>query len=185
MFLISGVDFVAPLPRLLIQVSPVGERSPGQEDCLYEPEGTFYPRGAVGIPNRVRYELKTETLSKGRHLGHWNHVAPRPMQHDDMRVIDHYAGRGAGEVTKRFGEKHFAVEALKLRWTPSDKKSAILRWCGGLTKTAAVRPPSIPGLIRRSGRIPALPYPPIKHFDCTAGAVFSKEESIHSGKQKR
>jgi len=31
MFLICGVDFVAPLPRLLIQVSPVGERSAGQE----------------------------------------------------------------------------------------------------------------------------------------------------------
>src|ERR1017187_6829195 len=27
---------------------------------------------------------------------------------------------------------------------------------------AARRPPSIPGLSRRSGRIPALPYPPIK-----------------------
>ena|SRR5579872_2726338 len=26
------------------------------------------------------------------------------------------------------------------------------------------RPPSVPGLSRRSGRIPALPYPPIKHF---------------------
>ena len=41
---------VAPQPRLLIQVSPVGERSAGQEVCLYEPEGPFYARGAVGIP---------------------------------------------------------------------------------------------------------------------------------------
>jgi hypothetical protein len=40
-------------------------------------------------------------------------------------------------------------------------------------------------LNRRSGRIPALPYPPIKHFDSTAGAVSSKAKSIHSGKQMR
>jgi len=66
-----------------------------------------------------------------------------------------------------------------------DKISAVLRWCSGLTKTAAVRPPSIPGLHRRSGRIPALPYPPSKQFDCKAGTVFRKEKSIHSGKQKR
>jgi len=50
---------------------------------------------------------------------------------------------------------------------------------------AARRPPSIPGLNRRSGRIPALPYIPIKHFDCTADAVCSKEETIHSGKKQR
>ena len=47
-----------------------------------------------------------------------------------------------------------------------------------------MRPPSIPGLNRRSGRIPALPYPPIKHFDCTADADFGKAKSIHSGKTK-
>ena len=64
MFLISGVDFIAPLPCLLIQVSPIGECSTCQEVCLYEPEGPFYARGSVGIPNRVRYELKAETLCK-------------------------------------------------------------------------------------------------------------------------
>jgi len=36
------------------------------------------------------------------------------------------------------------------------------------TQEAARRPPSTPGLIRRSGRIPALPYPPIKLFHFTA-----------------
>ena len=59
-----------------------------------------------------------------------------------------------------------------------DKISPVLRWSGGLSKTAAVRPPSIPGLNRRSGRIPALPYSPIKQFDCTADAVSSKAKSI-------
>ena len=42
-----------------------------------------------------------------------------------------------------------------------------------------MRSPSIPDLHRRSGRIPALPYPPSKQIDCTAGAVSSKAKSIH------
>jgi hypothetical protein len=50
---------------------------------------------------------------------------------------------------------------------------------------AALRPPSIPGLIRRSGRIPALPYPPIKHFYFTANCGDSESKNIHSGKKLR
>jgi hypothetical protein len=50
---------------------------------------------------------------------------------------------------------------------------------------AVLRPPSIPGLIRRSGRIPALPYPPIKLFHCTANCDNSKSKNIHSGKKLR
>src|ERR1035441_8395859 len=42
------------------------------------------------------------------------------------------------------------------------------------TQEAARRPPSTPGLIRRSGRIPALPYPPIKLLHCTAVAPISR-----------
>ena len=38
-----------------------------------------------------------------------------------------------------------------------------------------MRPPSIPGLIRCSGRTPALPYPPIKPSHCTAGAGTRKK----------
>jgi retron-type reverse transcriptase len=64
-----------------------------------------------------------------------------------------------------------------------DKKTSILRWSSGLTKTAARRPPSIPDLHRRSGSIPGGPYPPSKQIDCTAGAVSSKAKSIHSGKE--
>ena len=36
-------------------------------------------------------------------------------------------------------------------------------------RTAARGPPSIPDLHRRSGRIPALPYPPSKQIDCMRG----------------
>src|SRR5437899_2253695 len=41
---------------------------------------------------------------------------------------------------------------------------------------AARRPPSTPGLSRRSGRIPALPYPPIKPLHCTAIADMHKRK---------
>ena len=44
-----------------------------------------------------------------------------------------------------------------------------------------MRPPSIPDLHRRSGRVPALPYPPSKQIDFTAVAALSKAKSIHSG----
>ena len=37
-----------------------------------------------------------------------------------------------------------------------------------------MKPPSIPDLRWRSGRIPALPYPPSKQIDCTAGFVSGK-----------
>ena len=50
---------------------------------------------------------------------------------------------------------------------------------------AARRPPSTPGLSRRSGRIPALPYPPIKPLHCTAIADMHKSKIIHSGRKQR
>ena len=45
------------------------------------------------------------------------------------------------------------------------------------TQEAARRPPSTPGLSRRSGRIPALPYPPIKLLHCTAVAPISPNKN--------
>ncbi len=45
------------------------------------------------------------------------------------------------------------------------------------TQEAARRPPSTPGLIRRSGRIPGLPYPPIKLLHCTAVANIALHKS--------
>ena len=59
-------------------------------------------------------------------------------------------------------------------WT---KNRPFLIWSGGLIRTAARRPPSIPDLHRRSGSIPGEPYPPSKRFDCTAGAVSSKAKT--------
>src|ERR1017187_1069360 len=45
---------------------------------------------------------------------------------------------------------------------------------------AARRPPSIPGLSRRSGRIPALPYPPIKlsYYKTNLAKPANKKTSI-------
>src|SRR5229473_8412744 len=115
MFLVCGVDLVAPLPRLLIQILPTGECAPGQKVVFDEPEGPFHAGRTVGIPNRVRYEPETETLSKRGHLGNRNHVAAGSAQYHHMRVIDHDAPSGAGEVTECLGEKHLAVETLKRR----------------------------------------------------------------------
>src|SRR3954471_23946752 len=98
MFLVSRVDLIAPLPRPLIQILPTGEGAPRQKVGLYEPERPLYARRTIGVPNRVRHELKAETLSKGGHLRHWNHVAPAAAQHHDMRVIDHDPPRRAAEV---------------------------------------------------------------------------------------
>jgi len=55
----------------------------------------------------------------------------------------------------------------------------------GVIKRRPEGRPSVPGLNRRSGRIPALPYPPIKRFHCTAASEIRKAKNIHSGKQLR
>jgi hypothetical protein len=44
------------------------------------------------------------------------------------------------------------AEVDPIVWT---KFCSVVRWCGGLTKTAARKRPSIPGLSQRSDRIPA------------------------------
>jgi len=110
MFLVSRVDLIAPLPRPLIQIFPTAEGAPGQKVILDEMERALDARGTVRIPNRVRHELKAETLCKGGHLRYRNHLAPAAAQHHHVRVIDHDAGRGATHVTQRIGEKHLAVE---------------------------------------------------------------------------
>src|SRR4029077_7312070 len=86
MFLVSRVDLIAPLPRPLVQILPTAEGSTRQEVMLYEMEGAFYARRTVGIPNRMRHELKAETLSKGGHLRHRHHVAAAAPQHHHMCV---------------------------------------------------------------------------------------------------
>ena len=96
--LVSRVDLIAPLPRPLIQILPTAEGAPRQEVILDEMEGTFHAPRSVRIPNRVRHELKAETLSKGRHLRYRHHVASTAAQHHYVRVIDHDASRRATEV---------------------------------------------------------------------------------------
>src|ERR1700689_4815704 len=108
MFLISRVDLIAPPPRPLIQILPTAEGAPRQEVMLYKMKRSFDPPRTVRIPNRVRHELKAETLSKGGHLRH--HVASAAAQHHHVRVIDHDASGRATYETQRLGEKYLAVE---------------------------------------------------------------------------
>jgi hypothetical protein len=73
-------------------------------------EGPFHAPRTVRIPNRVRHELKAETLSKGGHLRHRHHVAAAAPQHYDVRVIDHDASGRTTHVSQRLSEKYLAVE---------------------------------------------------------------------------
>src|SRR3954453_11991763 len=98
MFLVSRVDLIAPLPRPLIQILPTAEGAPGQKVGLDEPEGPLHARRTISVSNRMRHELKTETLAKGGHLRHWHHVASTAAQHYHMRVIDHGPCCRAAEV---------------------------------------------------------------------------------------
>src|SRR5215831_6940256 len=99
MFLIGGVDLIAPLAGLLIQIFPTGEGAPGQEVSLYKAERPFDARRALGVAELMGCEVKAETLGEGGHLGHWNHLASGAAQHHHMGVVDHDAGWGAREVT--------------------------------------------------------------------------------------
>src|SRR5438045_5203714 len=98
MFLVSRVDFIAPLPRPLIQILPTTEGAPRQKVGFDKPERPLYARRTVSIPNRVCYKLEAETLAKGGHLRHWHHVASAAAQHHHMRVIDHGPRCRAAEV---------------------------------------------------------------------------------------
>src|SRR5476649_873148 len=125
MFLVSRVDLIAPLPRPLIQIRPTAEGTPRQEVMLYEMEGAFDACRTVRIANGMRHELEAETLCKGSHLRHRNHVSAAAAQHYHVRVIDHHSGRGATYVTQRIGEKHLAVETPEVGVALEEQHSRI------------------------------------------------------------
>src|SRR6202011_6383735 len=106
MFLVSRVDLIAPLPCPLIQILPTAESAPSQEVSLDKAEGSLHARRTVRIPDRVRHELKAETLSKGGHLRHRHHVAPAAAQHYHVRIIDHHPSGRATHEAQRLSEKY-------------------------------------------------------------------------------
>ena len=61
----------------------------------------------------MRYEVESEAVAEGFHLGHRNHLPPRTPQYHHVRVVDHHPLRRARHVTQRIGEEHLAVESLK------------------------------------------------------------------------
>src|SRR5438445_11021039 len=89
MFLISRVDFVAPLPRPLIQILPTAEGASRQEVSLDKTERSLHAPRTVRIPNRVRHELKAETFTEGGHLRPRHHVAAADAQHHAAAAIAH------------------------------------------------------------------------------------------------
>jgi len=97
-FFVGGVDAIAPLPCLGIQVLPTGEGAAGQEVPFNEPERSFHPSRAVGIPTLVGHEAEVEALGESLHLGHGNHLSPGSPQHHHVRIVGHDASWGAAEI---------------------------------------------------------------------------------------
>src|SRR5258708_12466891 len=93
MFLVSGIDFVAPLARLTVQILPTGESAPRQKVGFDEPERSFYPPGAIRVSHFVSHEVKAEALSKGRHFRHSNHIPSRTPHHPHIRALHHHPSR--------------------------------------------------------------------------------------------
>ena len=112
-FLVRRIDAVAPLPCLKIEIFPTGESASGEEVVLDEVEGPFDACRTVGISEFVRAKVETEAFSEGLHLRYGNHMAPRAVQHDDMRVVSHDRTAGAAEKTQRLGQENLAVETLE------------------------------------------------------------------------
>ena len=96
---------------------------------LYEMEGPFHAPRTVRIPNRVRHELKAETLSKGGHLRHRHHVASAAAQHHHVRVIDHHASGRATHEAQRLSEKYLAVETPEVWITLEEQHPRIAQHC--------------------------------------------------------
>ena len=112
-FLVGRIDTVAPLPRLLVQIAPGGERAARKKVVFDEGKRTLHTSRAVGVAALMRYKAESEAFPERLHLGHRNHLAARAAQHHHMRVVDHYAFRSAAHVAQRVGEKHLAIEPLE------------------------------------------------------------------------
>jgi hypothetical protein len=140
MFFIGGVDPIAPCPRLTVQVVPVGEGSSGQKVPLDKMKRTFHTAGAVGMADFVSNKAESQALGKGGHFGHRNHLAARPPQYDDMRVVDHHPLGRTSEVPVRFRKKHLAVESLKPGEEPKEDHARVAqhrRGCLNIARFAA------------------------------------------------
>src|ERR1019366_9169696 len=104
MFLVSRVDAVAPLARLLIQVLPTGERAPGQKVIFDEGKRTFHARRTVGIADLVRHEAESEAFREGLHFGHGDHLSsaaatfgiPASRRHAGGYLLAGLAGTNGG-----------------------------------------------------------------------------------------
>src|SRR5580704_14291382 len=115
MLLVGGVDLVAPLARLLIQIFPTGEGPSGEEVSLDKAERSLYTGGAIGVAQLMCHESEPETVAESFHLRYGDHLSSSTTQHYHMRVVDHHASRGPREVTQCLGQKYLAVETSEGR----------------------------------------------------------------------
>ena len=87
-FLGGRVDTIAPLAGLEIEIVPTVEGASGQKVVLDERERTFDACGTVGVAALMSHEAEAETLGKGGHLRHRNHLTPGAAQHHHVRVVE-------------------------------------------------------------------------------------------------
>src|SRR5215471_11164926 len=73
--LVCGVDLVAPLPCLLIQIFPTGEGPPGEEVSFDKAEWPLHASGAISMTQFVSRESEPEAVAEGLHLRHGDHLA--------------------------------------------------------------------------------------------------------------
>src|SRR5216683_7039428 len=113
MFLVGGVDAVAPLACLLIEIVPTGKPTTSQEVSFNEGEGSLDPCRAVRVSALMRHKVESEAFRECLHFRYGNHLPPGATQHHHMGVVDHHALHHATHVAQRIGEKHLAVESLE------------------------------------------------------------------------
>ena len=73
MTFVGAILFFAPLPRLGIEIVPVGKGPASKEIILDVVKGTLDASRAVGVANGVSTKEKAITLAKGLHFGHGYH----------------------------------------------------------------------------------------------------------------
>jgi hypothetical protein len=115
MVFIRGVDFVAPRPRLGIEIGEVRKGPPSEKIGFDEPKRTFHAAGSIGIAFLVGAEGEAKALGEGGHFRRGHHPRARAGGDHDVRVVNHAGRAGAGHVLERVGEKDLAGKSREGR----------------------------------------------------------------------
>src|SRR5512133_2698857 len=110
-----GVDLVAPLTKLTIEVWNVLELTVWVEVVLDVVEGALDTSRAILITELVSQESKAKALGEGCHFGSRHGILSGAVSDDDARVVEHAVGGGASEVLQGLGQEDRAPETIPAR----------------------------------------------------------------------